>query len=453
MGRSVRIGLAILAMGIGVTFTGCSGHGPKTAVRAATEITTAAAYPAATFIVLSDLHYYDTHLGTTGQAFQDYMNSDRKMLVESGELLDTAIEAIDRMPADFVLISGDLTKDGETVDHRQVAQRLQRLADSGKKVYVVPGNHDIENGGAVSYRGEDTAPVATVSASEFARIYRRFGYADAIERAPDSLSYVAEPVDGLWLLALDSCRYDPEHRGKHQITAGAYREKTREWIGRMLDRAAAAGKAVIVMQHHGILEHYPGNAKFYGEYLVDDHDTFADRMARAGVSLVFTGHFHAQDITAKSFGDTGRTLYDIETGSLVTAPCPYRIVTISADQRATITSRFIRAIPSHPVDFRSFADAHVYDGTVILADTTLRGYHVPADDRDRLTSQISRAYVTHLKGDEKKPEVVVDKTGVGFMGRLVLFLKEDLLNGWYTDLPPADNEITINLNTGEVIGG
>ncbi|NCC95179.1 MAG: hypothetical protein EOM10_18265 [Opitutae bacterium] len=45
-------------------------------------------YPTARFAVFSDPHLYPRSLGTTGPAFQDYLNKDRKLLVESEALLD-----------------------------------------------------------------------------------------------------------------------------------------------------------------------------------------------------------------------------------------------------------------------------------------------------------------------------------------------------------------------------
>ena len=109
--------------------------------------------------------------------------------------------------------------------------------------------------------------------------------------------------------------------------------------------------------------------------------------SRDSVSIWFLpGHFHAQDITRKSFDNPRRVIYDIETGSTVTAPCPYRIVRISADQKAVIDSRFITSIPSHPQNFSAFAADYVYNGTIKLADEALKGYGVSEPDREKIQS-------------------------------------------------------------------
>lgn len=404
-------------------------------------------YPETVFVVITDPHYYDTQLGTDGKAYQDYLNKDRKLLKESGEIMDAAVNEISRMSADFVIVCGDLTKDGEKVNHQAMAAKLNRLVDSGKKVFVVPGNHDVENGEAVRYQGDQTEPVPNVSAGMFAEIYRDFGYGAALEQDPDSLSYVVEPVPGLWLLALDTCKWRESQPGKHSPIGGAYSLQTFQWIEQMLIRSKREGKAVIVFQHHGILEHYPHNKKFYSKYLIDDFERAADMLSSFGVNLVFTGHWHAQDITLKTFENPRRVIYDIETGSLVTAPCPYRRVTIDANQKAVIESHFISAIPSHPEDFTAYAADYVYNGTLKLADEALKKYKVGETGRMVFNPQVARAYVTHLKGDEKK-QAVIDTNGVGWWAKFVMSRQADLLYGWTTDLPPADNRLTIDLAAG-----
>ena len=55
--------------------------------------------------------------------------------------------------------------------------------------------------------------------------------------------------------------------------------------------------------------------------------------------------------------------------------------------------------------------------------------------------------MTHLKGDEKSL-AVIDTDGAGLWGKFVMFMQQDLLYGWTTDLPPADNRLTIDLVTG-----
>ena len=176
--------------------------------------------PPVRFAVLSDTHLYDARLGTTGSAFDSYIAADPKLLALSEPILDSALADIIKSKVRFVIISGDLTKDGEKVNHLRMVRHLERLERAGIQVFVVPGNHDINNHDAVSYSGNVATPIATINDHEFRALYHRFGYGQAIDHAPDSLSYVAEPVPGLWLLALDSAKWAESAQAPHPVVSG-----------------------------------------------------------------------------------------------------------------------------------------------------------------------------------------------------------------------------------------
>ena len=154
-------------------------------------------YPAVKFAVISDLHYYDISLGIEGSAFEDYMMADRKMLIESVDIIAAAIDDIIESDVSFVLLPGDLTKDGELINHKGVAESLARLKEAGIQAYVIPGNHDVNCHEAFSYDGDFTTPVINVSPEKFVEIYADYGYTSAIYRDGGSLNYIAEPRIGI----------------------------------------------------------------------------------------------------------------------------------------------------------------------------------------------------------------------------------------------------------------
>lgn len=407
-------------------------------------------FPDTTFFVLSDPHIYDTSLGTEGAAFKDYLSKDRKLLVLSDEIIGAATNLVAGQNSDFVLVCGDLTKDGEIVCHKKMVKHLKTLKNSGKKIFIIPGNHDLDNANSVKFQGSTTTPVPGAGPEEFKTLYHDFGFKDAIVQDDDSLSYIAEPVKGLRLFALDSCRWK-ENRPDHQpVTGGAFSQKTLQWIEKQLIAAKQDGKAVLVFMHHGIMEHYSANEKFYENYIVKDHKIVSSLFASYGVPLVFTGHFHAQDITKRSLKDTGRFVFDVETGSLATAPCPFRRVQISKGRKALINSSFIKSIPSLGDDFEEYAKQYVFDGTKVLVNTKLDKYMVSKDQQELINHQVSSAYTAHLRGDELKPSTIIDSKGFGLWLKFVAWMQEDLIDGWWTDLAPKDNNITIDLETGSV---
>ena len=252
-------------------------------------------HPAVKMLVFSDPHYFYPSLGTSGSAFETYLASDRKLIAESDAIIRAMVVQVEAQNPQVVLISGDLTKDGEQLSHHTMADYLAQMKAGGRKVFVVPGNHDIENGGASSYAGDTATPVPAISASDFADIYKDLGFSDAIARDSNSLSYVAELVPGLWLLALDSCIYG-DVRGPMQ-TPGRFLDGTKAWIQAQLDEAKRQGVRVMAMMHHGVVEHFANQALIFPEFLVNERDAVAGLLSNGGVGVVFTGHFHANDIT------------------------------------------------------------------------------------------------------------------------------------------------------------
>lgn len=289
--------------------------------------------------VMSDIHVMAPELLVEdGDAFRRYVESDPKLLRQSAEVLLALADTIRRYDPDLIIIPGDLTKDGELVSHRMVAEMLEKLRGEGYPTLLVPGNHDIENPHGKYFKGAATEPAQRTSPEAFAEIYSKFGYDDASQRDPASLSWAKEPFEGLVVIGLDSNWYyknqyvergDPADVNQ---TAGGLREATLQWAIDIADRAMADGKQVIAIAHHNILEHYDGQSFIARPYVIDDWENVADNLTKHGVSIVFTGHQHLHDI-AKRYrsAEMKDSLIDVTTGSTVSYPNPWRLVTVNDD--------------------------------------------------------------------------------------------------------------------------
>lgn len=446
----------LLSLGVLSSIAACSGdsvpafrYESDAALRALVQ-QVASDYPETEFVVFSDVHLYSPTLGMEGQALDYYLSSDRKLIKESEDILKAAVEEIEREDADIVLVPGDLTKDGERVSHELAASYFAKLEEGGKRVYVVPGNHDVKNGHAFKYEGDSVERVPNVDADEFARIYSKFGYDEAVYRDPDSLSYVAEPEDGLWLLALDSCLYRENVENEEPETDGRFSPATLEWMEDMLVKAAKEDRAVIAMMHHGAVEHYTGQEKNYGEYIVDDFPRISKLLAMYNVRLVFTGHYHAQDITLVRWNDAGKFLFDIETGSLVTYPCPYRVVSIDDTQKTVIRTSYIQSIQSHPEGFPEYARAYITAGIEGIAATAIQGYKVKRPEAEKMAKPVAEAFIAHYYGDERLPagQEALSSKGLSLPGKLVVIFKNGFIESLWQDLEPPDNDVVLDLRTG-----
>jgi 3',5'-cyclic AMP phosphodiesterase CpdA len=433
---------------------GCVTHVPKVVVqeidpKISTMLSTALPeYPATRFVVVSDLHVYDTSLGISGKAFEEHLAEERKLIVESTEINIAAIERISHEAPDFILVCGDMTKDGEKVNHRLAASYLKELEQSGASVYVIPGNHDILNPHAFRYFGDETEPIDSVTPELFREIYNEFGFKEAIETDPDSLSYVAEPVPGLWVLALDSCLY--RENETDPVIDGRFYQPTIDWLQNMLIKSVRRNKAVIVTMHHHVIEHYSSELKYYDNNIVNDYEEISRMLAEYRVRLVFTGHEHAQDITVRRWQTETNELflYDISTGSLVTYPSPYRVVEISSDQQCNISSTYIDSIESHRTGFFEFNRNTIRMRIEGIAKAKIEGYHVSEKSADLIAPQAAEAFVAHYLGDENPPAEIINKEGINWWGRVILNAQKDLIIGVWNDLEPPDNQLVINLRDG-----
>ncbi len=290
--------------------------------------------------VMSDLHYLSPDMIADTEDFEHAFNSDRKLLKESSSVLHEMLERVRADKPDILLVSGDLTKDGEQECHAALAKQLQQLQQDvpGLKIYVINGNHDIRNYNAKNFNTADgkAVPATRTEPEDFKQIYD-FVYSDptviatftpAEGNKAGGLSYVARPVEGLTVIAMDTCRYSSDNTSngddEHE-TSGAISADLEKWVIEQTAAAKARGDLVVGLEHHGLVPHFDVQPTILPMYLVNGYERIAQEYADAGMSVVFTGHMHAVDIAAMTT-KAGNTFYDIETGSALTYPCPVRFV-------------------------------------------------------------------------------------------------------------------------------
>lgn len=330
-------------------------------------------------VVLSDPHVMAPGLlKNEGTAWTTYLNGQRKMVDNSKLLFDDMIGRIkEDMRPELVLITGDLTKDGEQVSHKYVTSKLDELRAIGIKTLVIPGNHDRgSNSDAVYYDGESTT-AATVATNEwFATQYANYGYGVSSEREGTTLTYACEPITGLVFIGIDSG------------TDGNVSETTLDWVVEKATAARASGKKVIAMMHHPLMPHFAGVDNFVSTAVVGNYETVRNTLADAGIRVVFTGHFHTSDIAKDWNADMTREIYDVNTGSLISYPCDYREVTMSADlSEMAITTGHSTAIASETAKDRlksAMQEKIAAKGTAysLIASTAAQAFIIHAEGNE-----------------------------------------------------------------------
>ena len=98
--------------------------------------------------VVSDTHYYSKKNGIEGKAFMLENNRSTNLIKDSEEVLKAFFNQIaDDKSSDIVLISGDLTKNGEPESHKEFIELLHELKTKDKRVYVITATHDFQGNG------------------------------------------------------------------------------------------------------------------------------------------------------------------------------------------------------------------------------------------------------------------------------------------------------------------
>ena len=337
--------------------------------------------------VLSDTHVMAPQLLVSdGTAWQQFLASDRKMVDRSRELFDAMVERLktDIRPQ-LLLITGDITKDGELLSHEYVVGKLDELRAAGIKTLVIPGNHDLGTRNALSYDGATTTKAVTATADDFARLYARYGYGEGSEREGSTLTYCTEPVEGLVVIGIDS--------GEN----GWLSNMTLNWVCNKAEEAARQGKQVVAMMHHPLFPHFFGVDRFVKTAVIANYEQVRNRLADAGIRVIFTGHVHTSDIAKGQNGDLTRSIYDVNTGSLISYPCDYRVVTFSSDLRQlALTTGHVTALPG---------DAHFSDTARQRLTASIRSQVENMSSALNLfADQAAECFVVHAEGNEHRSE-------------------------------------------------
>ena len=267
------------------------------------------------FAVASDLHINvdETELEWYSEdPIFGYANRRAAMEHESEFIIDEFLnQCANDDNIQFVLISGDLADNGRSIpeEHYTVAEKFAKFEkETGKQIYVIPGNHDFGNLGEY----------CEVDLAKFKEIYADFGYNQALTLAEGHGSYTADLSERYRLIALDS--NDPDRSTEDGVT-----EDRVEWVVEQAKKAYADNKYPILMMHHNLLDHLPMQRILSHNFIIRNHTATAEKWANAGIRLVFTGHEHCSDATSYTSAK-GNLIYDFATTSLTMYPLQYRYI-------------------------------------------------------------------------------------------------------------------------------
>lgn len=300
------------------------------------------------FGVVTDIHYYpDSLKGDRGEAWQTFLKNKHKEYDDNNSLIANALDGVMRNAveggATYLLVPGDLTKDGELEGHKALAEKFRAFeAETGIPVFVIPGNHDVNNSKACTFENGVQETAEPTSPEQFREIYAEFGYdeADSVFVPANGnkggmLSY-AITLGDYRLIAIDSCMYSEDNgaEGNEHMTDGRVGDDLLEWVLDECEKAEEQGLTIVGMQHHNLIPHMDIEEATFWPFVVEEWEKIADAYADAGMHHIFTGHLHTNDVVSY-VSDNGETIYDILTPTLTGFPNNYRIVDFTSDGKNT----------------------------------------------------------------------------------------------------------------------
>lgn len=287
------------------------------------------------FAAISDVHYYPKELtGDYCEAFLDSLKTSiGREPYESEGILNSALAALEEHAKtnnmEYVIVSGDLTANGEYVAHEKFAERMEQFeADTGLKVLVTCGNHDMNRTDtATTFENGYEEAAKAITPEEFLEVYKNLGYDLAYHKyVPSSgkgnmLSYSVRD-DGFRIVMMDVTKYssdltsDGEDVGE---TAGAFSDEFLTWVLDEIADAKAKGETPIGVIHHNLVPHFANEYKILVGFNVDGWDEITEKLADAGMHFSLTGHVHINDI-AEMVSDNGEKLTEVSMSSLTSFP-------------------------------------------------------------------------------------------------------------------------------------
>jgi len=338
------------------------------------------------------------------------------MYDRSVELLEATIEEINALPElDFVLVAGDLTRDSEPYNHEKARELFTRFR---KPVFCISGNHDQPRPAGLrppEYLDPSITPVRT---TEIPRLYGDFGFKNTQRTA-----YSCDPTPDVHLVGICSAKPDEDR--------GYVAPEVLAWLDNDLAQQRERGRETIVMLHHSIIEHVPGEAvnPTFSWFHVENALALKAILHKHGVRITLTGHLHMQDVKEEN------GLYNIVTASLAGYPHAYRILTLR-DGVLDVRSRRLTAIASQP-DLQGFSRDFTADAFVRIISDLLTAapfqYARPAADA---TAEKLRGWWPSIADGDKEFAYTAEELGDAALAAYV---------NAFSDSPPADNDLSIEL--------
>jgi len=216
---------------------------------------------------------------------------------------------------------------------------------------------------------------------------------------PD-VSYLVEPVEGLWLLALDANVYmpregagsEPENPNSYSGAGVGYsnvlthKNHLVDWVGEVSRQAKLLDKTLIVFSHYPMVDFNDDASDLIGDLLGHKAmqlyrlpgEEVAQVFADAGIKIHFGGHMHINDTGIRTSAK-GNTLVNVQIPSLAAYIPAYKLLTLGENHMAEVETILLDSVPRYDEMFDLYlqeynylqrsASPQIWDKNILLADS------------------------------------------------------------------------------------
>lgn len=358
---------------------------------------------------ISDAHIQDVDGHAERVRSMEAQVQSTRLFNENYYAFLAALDDVARRDIRWVVLPGDLTDDGQFFNQQKIKELLNSYAAAkGMRFFVTTGNHDpalplghakknahflAADGSRVTREDSCAGYVSQMECyadfgffprkddcyweSPFTSYtYDKYAYEDACRESVlgkrtytlcDSLtatdaSYLVEPVDGLWLLAIDGGVYLPkemkEGKWTYQGSSVGYNLVLKHkpfllpWVRKVVEEARKRHKTLVAFSHYPLVDFNDGVSesvrRMWGDRCFDLHRVpeteVGEAFLQAGLRLHFAGHMHVND-TGIWEGKDGKHLYNIQVPSIATYVPAYKILTIESDEVFRVETVTLDTVP------------------------------------------------------------------------------------------------------------
>ena len=180
---------------------------------------------------------------------------------------------------------------------------------------------------------------------------------------PD-LSYVVEPVNDVWMVAIDGNTYIPKNINESPENASNYKgasigynnvltnkQHLIQWVKKLAAEAKKNNKILIAFTHYPMIDFNDGATQEIKGLLGGKkwqlervpQEEVAKVFADAGLQIHFAGHMHINDTGIRKVGD--KILVNIQVPSLAAYLPAYKILTIRSRDKMEVQTEVLNEVP------------------------------------------------------------------------------------------------------------